>query len=727
MKSPAFPYQNPALPVVERVRDLLSRMTTAEKIGQTNQLYLTPHNHAELEDQLRRGLAGSLLSNYRKDEQRPSVETLNALQRAAVEDSRLGIPLIHGRDVIHGHRTVFPLAIGLAASFHPAVMEEASAIAAREAASAGVHWTFAPMMDIARDPRWGRCVEGTGEDPYLGAQMAAAAVRGFQGDDLSDPERILACAKHFIGYGAAEGGRDYEVAEISDNTLRNIYLPPYRAAVQAGVGSVMSAFHDLNGEPLSGSRAYITGLLRDELGFDGFVVSDWISVWELLTHRVAVDGRDAARQGFNAGVDMDMVSELYSLHLADLLESGIVSPQRLDAAVAAILTAKFRLGLFERPYTDPALGATVQRSPAHLDAARRIAARCMVLLKNEGDLLPLENLPEKIAVIGPLVEERASLLGSWAFDGQPEETPTILEALRAALPAQEILSANPAMTDKMIRAAQAANLVVLVVGESDQRNGEAHNLTRLELPAGQDELIEQVCGFGVPVVLVVVAGRPLNLTRAARSARAVLWAWQPGSMGAAAVADVLLGKTEPAGRLPMTFPRSEGQVPLYYNFKSSGKHHDNEYLPRPDWYRHSERYLDSRSDPLFSFGFGLGYTSFAYHDLRIEPRADGVNVRAQVTNTGARAGEYAAQIYVQDCVASLTRPVRELKGFQRASLQPGETRDLTFDLGPDELGFYDNSGKWVLEPGDFRVWVGADCRATLEGRFTITSPAQSAG
>ncbi len=720
MKTAAFPYQDPTLPVAERVKDLLARMTVAEKIGQTNQVWLNLHNIAEIEQQAKHGLVGSVLTNLDKTGRTTSVETLNALQRAAVEGSRLGIPFIHGRDVIHGHRTVFPLPLALAASFDPAAMEEASAVAAREAASAGVHWTFTPMLDIARDPRWGRCVEGSGEDPYLGAQMAAAAVHGLQGDDLSDPERILACAKHFIGYGAAEGGRDYDVAEISENTLRNIYLPPYRAAVRAGAGSVMSAFQDLNGEPLTGSRSYITGLLREELGFDGFVVSDWRSVWELIHHRVAADERDATRQGFNAGVDMDMVAELYVNHLGGLIESGAVSMERLDEAVAAILTAKFRLGLFERPYADPALEARVPRSPAHLEAARRIAARCMVLLKNDANLLPLETLPDPIAVIGPLAEERAALLGSWSFDGRPEETPTILEALREALPGREILTAHTNMPDEMLHAAQNAGLVILVVGESDQRNGENHNLTRLELPAGQDALIEQVRALGVPVVLVVIAGRPLNLTRAAQNAQAVLWAWQPGSMGAAAVADVLLGKAEPGGRLPMTFPRSEGQVPLYYNFKSSGKAFDLVHRELPPGYRHPARYLDSRSDPLYPFGFGLGYTTFAYADLQVQPRADGAQVSVQVTNTGARAGECVAQLYAQDCVASLTRPVRELKGFQRAALQPGETRRLEFDLGFEELAFYRQDGTLALEPGEFRVWVGADCTAALEDSFTIS-------
>lgn len=715
------PYQNPDLPVPERVRDLLGRMTVEEKIGQTNQVWTHPAHREVAKDLVRRGLAGTLLSNNNQEEHRPAVEDLNELQRIAVEESRLGIPLIHGRDVIHGHRTVFPLPLGLAASFDPGVMEESNTIAAREAASAGVHWSYAPMIDLSRDPRWGRSVEGIGEDPYLGAQMAAAAVRGFQGQDLSDPERILACAKHFIGYGSAEGGRDYETGEITENTLRNVYLPPYRAAVQAGVASVMSAFQDLNGEPLSGSDTYLTGLLRGELGFDGFVVSDWQSVLELVYHRVAVDGRDAARLAFNAGVDIDMLADLYLQHLGALLESGEVRMERLDAAVSAILTAKFRLGLFERPYTDPALGEQVQLSAPHREAARRIAARCMVLLKNEGELLPLDasSLPGKVAVIGPLADQRAALLGSWSFDGRPEETTTVLEALTEALPGRRIITAASGIADDMLAAAQQAGLVVLVVGESDMRNGENHNVTRLELPAGQDELVEQVCALGRPVVLVVIAGRPLNLSRAAAHAQAVLWAWQPGSMGAAAVTDLLLGKAEPAGRLPMTFPRNVGQVPIYYNFKSSGKHFDLVYRPVPPGYRHQERYLDSRSDPLYPFGYGLGYTSFGFDELEVQPAEDGARVSVQVTNTGKRRGTCVAQLYVQDCVASLTRPARELKGFQRAELDPGETRRLVFDLGFEELSFYAKGGQRVVEPGEFKVWVGADCRAELEGSFRV--------
>ncbi len=719
MPTTQLPYQNPNLPVDERVQDLLARMTLSEKIGQTFQVWLQQGNHAEIAEQIRRGMVGSVLSNYHPDYRRPTVDEMNALQRAAVEETRLGIPFLHGRDIIHGHRTVFPLPLAMAASFDPALMEEACAIAAREAASASVHWVFSPMLDVARDPRWGRCVEGAGEDTYLGEQMAAAAVRGYQGSDLADPQRVLACAKHFIGYGSAEGGRDYDTGEISENTLRNVYLPPYRAAVEAGVGSMMSAFQDLNGEPLSGSARYLDGLLRGELGFDGFIVSDWMSVLELVHHRVAADGREAARLGFNAGVDMDMISGLYVEHLEALIDSGEVRMQRLDDAVRLILTAKFRLGLFEHPYTDPALGATVQCSQQHLAAARRAAARCMVLLKNEGGLLPLENLPASVAIIGPLAEARSTLLGTWSFDGQPEETPSVLEALREALNGTEIITAPGSMTDEMLAAAQRAGLVVLVVGESEWRNGENHNVTRLSLPDGQEALVEQVCALGRPVVLVVLAGRPLQITRPAACAGAVLWAWHPGSMGAPAIADVLLGKTEPGGRLPMTFPRSDGQVPLYYNFKSSGKRFDLVYRPTPEGYRHLERYVDGRSDPLYPFGYGLGYTSFEYHDLDVQANENGARVTAQVTNTGERAGECVAQLYIQDCVASVTRPVRELKGFQRALLQPGETRTLSFDLGFEELSFYNAEGKRVVEPGQFKVWVGPDCRAEIEGTFFV--------
>jgi beta-glucosidase len=712
-------YKNPALPVEQRVEDLLGRMTRAEKIAQLAQTFVSDDVREQVKARIRRhGLGSRILAHSNLagnvTERVAEVEDLNDLQRVAVEETRLGIPLLHGRDVIHGHRTVFPIPLAMAASFNPALVEEAFAVAAREAASAGVHWTFAPMLDIARDPRWGRIIEGFGEDPYLASQMAKAAVSGIQGRGGHqgrpyEPGRILACAKHYIGYGAAEGGRDYNTAEISDNTLRNIYLPPFRAAVEAGVGSVMSGFHDLNGESASGSRYLLTDLLRDELGFSGFIVSDWGSVSDLVTHRVAADRREAARLAFEAGVDMDMVSDCFTDHLGGLIEAGEIPAERLDDAARRVLTAKFQLGLFENPYTDPALAAKAQFTPEHQDAARRAATQSLVLLKNDG-LLPLLKEKRRLAVVGPLAGERRALLGSWVNDGLISETQTLLEAIQAACGQAEILSAPGSLGDEVLMAAAKADVVILAVGESNARSGEDNCVASLDLPAGQDELIEAVCGLGKPVVLVVLAGRPVTLTRAARYAGAILYAWHPGSLGAAAIADVLFGDVNPSAKLPVSFPRAEGQIPIHYNRKSTGK----------PW----SKYLDMPAAPLFPFGFGLSYTTFEYSDLRLSNAEIGVSesvvVSALVANTGPRAGEEVAQCYVQDCVAGITRPARELKGFARLVLQPGESRRVEFVLGPEELSFYGRDGKRRVEPGNFKVWVGGDSAATLEGGFRVS-------
>ena len=711
-------YQDPSAPIPERVDDLLARMTREEKIAQLTQTFVPGDLREEVKARIRRHGLGSrilALSNLAGNggERAADVADLNELQRVAVEESRLGIPLLHGRDVIHGHRTVFPIPLAMAASWDAGLVEEAFAVSAREAASAGVHWTFAPMLDIARDPRWGRVIEGFGEDPYLCSRMAAAAVRGLQGDAPPGggpfaPGRILACAKHYIGYGAAEGGRDYNTAEIGDNTLRNIYLPPFQAAVEAGVGSVMSAFQDLNGEPASGSRYLLADLLKGELGFQGFVVSDWGSVDELTVHRVAADRREAARIAFDAGVDMDMCSDCFADHLDALVDGGEILAARLDDAVRRVLDAKFRLGLFEQPYTDPLLGLDLQFSDAHCDVALRLAERSLVLLKNNG-LLPLAKDARRIALIGPLAGQRRALLGSWVNDGVVDETATLLEALRAACPQAEILPACGPLYDEMLIAAARADVVILALGESDARNGEANCVASLDLPAGQDALVEAVHRLGKPLALLVLAGRPVNLARAAALADALLYAWHPGSLGAAAAMAVLFGDTAPSGKLPLSFPRAEGQIPVHYNHKSTG---------RP-W----STYQDLPAAPLFPFGFGLSYTTFAYADLALSASeiqaGESVTVSVTVTNTGARAGEEVAQCYVQDCVASLTRPVRELKGFARVALEPGEARRVAFVLGFDELSFYGRDGRRRLEPGSFKVGVGGDSRAALAASFAV--------
>ena len=710
-------YKNPSLSVQERVNDLLPRMTLEEKIAQCIQIYIPPDHPGEIVDRIQAvGLGSRILGAVslagNVSQRTAGIEDLNEIQRIAMNEFRLGIPVIHGLDVIHGLRVIFPIPLGLAATFDPDAIQKTYNIAAEECSRLGVHWSFAPMLDIAHDPRWGRIVEGFGEDPYLGAKMAVAAIKGFQGEldenGYQSQDHILACAKHYIGYGGAEGGRDYNTAEITDHTLRNIYLPPFRAAVQAGVGSVMSAFEDLNGEPASGSRYLLTDLLKEELGFNGFVISDWASVAELIHHRVAANEREAAQIAFDAGVDMEMVTECYAHHLADLVMEGIISMERLDDAVRRILTQKFQLGLFDHPYADVQKSLEIRDLSAYHIAAREVTARSMVLLKNNG-ILPLPGDVRRIALIGPFVNQRRALLGTWVNDVLADEPQTLEEALRASCPDVEILTAPNGLTDEMIMIAAEADVVLLALGESNARNGEYNSIASLNLPAGQEELAQAVAGMGKPLAVLVFAGRPVTLTRILPHADALLYAWHPGSMGAAAAVDILLGKVNPAGKLPVTFPRGEGQIPVHYNHKSTGRDHP--------------RYLDMPVEPLFPFGFGLSYTRFEITDLVVEPveipAGASVNVSVTVTNTGECKGEEVVQCYLQDCVSRRTRPERELKGFQRIALQPGESRRVEFTLGPDEMSYYGAGGSWVLEPGAFKVWIGNDCKASLEGSFLL--------
>ncbi len=712
-------YKDPNLPVKDRVADLLASMTLDEKVAQLVQVFVVTGNRAQVIERIRStGLGSRILAESNLAGNIPQymaeIEDLNDLQRIAVQESRLGIPLIHGRDVIHGHRTVFPIPLAMAASFDPSAVEQAFAIAGNESASAGVHWSFAPMLDIARDPRWGRIIEGFGEDPTLGSLMASAAVRGFQGETSDqgylEAGHILACAKHYIGYGAAEGGRDYNTAEISDHTLRNIYLPPFKAAVDAGVGSVMSAFQDLNGESASGSHYLLTEVLKEELGFRGFVVSDWGSVADLMIHRLAADERAAAQIAFQAGVDMEMCSYCYIHHLAELVKSGVIPQERIDDAVRRVLAAKFSLGLFEHPFVDSEKAKLAQFTPEHLSSAQQLASRSMVLLKNDG-LLPISKVNQRIAVIGPYAEQHRALLGSWVNDGLENETPTLLEAVREACPQAKLVTASSGLYDEMIMAASQSDVVLLAVGESNQRTGEYNSVASLDLPAGQEELVEAVAGLGKPLVVIVFAGRPVTLTHILPDAGALLYAWHPGTRGAGAVADLIFGNEVPSGKLPVSFPRSEGQIPIHYNHKSTGKR--------------SLRYLDMPVEPLFPFGFGLSYTTFSYSRLEVQPKVippgAKVHISATVTNTGRVGGEEIAQCYVQDCISALTRPVRELKGFKRIHLQPTESKTVEFELGPAELSYYGPGGKWVLEPGKFLVWVGGDSLAALEESFEVRS------
>ncbi|MBO9370857.1 MAG: glycoside hydrolase family 3 C-terminal domain-containing protein [Chloroflexi bacterium] len=693
------------------IHHLLSQMTLEEKIGQLN---LESPDLAFDPEMIRQGKVGALLNasgalTGQVTGQQGSVETVNHFQRLA-QESRLKIPLLIGRDVIHGYRTIFPIPLAQAAAFDPAMSQAAAAVAAREATVEGIKWTFAPMLDIARDPRWGRIAEGNGEDPLLGSRLAEALVRGFQGKDMARPDKLVACAKHYVGYGAAEGGRDYESGEIAEPTLRDVYLPPFESAVRAGVGTVMSAFIDLNGVPATANRRLLTEVLRGEWGFEGFVVSDWESVAELIYHGVAGDRAHAAALALHAGVDMDMVSRAYLDTLAESVRQGRVPVAKIDEAVRRILRIKQRAGLFENPLTDPSRPARDLLTPSARQLARAFACQSMVLLKNEGDLLPLQGF-RRILVAGPFVHARSELFGTWSPDGHAEDVTPLDEALRQVAP-KGVSLRFAEYNDLALHLTHEADVVILLMGEHPIRSGENSNVSDLRLPPGQEEFIAAVAALGKPVVLVIFAGRPLAITRPVSQVQAVLYAWHPGIEGGAALGEVLFGLAAPGGRLPVTFPRATGQVPIYYNHKNSGRPlgRDGAFLTR---------YNDLISAPLFPFGYGLTYTTFAYASLRLSSDVlhDRLEVSAEVTNTGPRPGREVVQLYVRDLVGSLTRPVRELKDFQAVELQPGETRRVTFVLRPEQLAFTRADGTRGVEPGRFHVWIGPDSQRGLQGEF----------
>ncbi len=726
--------------ITARVEAILGGMSLAEKIGQLTQIGGLPFLPGpKPEEIIRQGGAGSVL--WVNDTAR-----FNALQRIAVEESPSKIPLLFALDVIHGYRTIFPVPLAMAASWDPATVERAQAVAAKEARAAGLHWTFGPMLDIARDARWGRIVEGAGEDPYLGAAMAAAQVRGFQGDTLGAPDRVVACAKHFAGYGAADGGRDYDPVYLPENQLRNVYFPPFQAAVKAGVGTFMSAYMDLNDVPASGNRFLLTDVLRDEWGFAGFVVSDAFAVASLVTQGFARDGRDAAFRALSAGLDMDMASNTYLQNLASLVEDGTLKPDVIDQSVRRILAIKVRMGLFEQPYTDESKLAEVVALPEHRAEARRAAQRSMVLLRNEGGLLPLAKSLKHVAVIGPLADSMEATEGSWMVFGHTPAAVTVLEGIRAKLPDARVTYApgpeirrdiaswfehnmDPAAKkapqtpeeaeaafQTAIATARGADLVVMVLGENADMAGEAASRASLDLPGRQEELLKAVVALGKPVVLVLLNGRPLSINWAAENVPAILEAWEPGSEGGHAVADVLFGDVNPGGKLPVSFPRKGSHAPLYY---ARNLTHSPEGHPM-----YNPRYWDGLPTPLYPFGFGLSYTTFSITNLKVSASqvkvGSVVAVTADVTNTGQVAGDEVVQLYIHQKAGSDSRPMRELKGFERVTLAPGETKTVTFALGPAELGHWStNAGKWVQDAAAFDVWVGADSRATLHADLVV--------
>jgi beta-glucosidase len=724
--------------VEQKVTVLLGQMTLAEKVGQLTQVGAFPG--MDPAGAIRKTGAGLVLwLNNPKQ--------FNALQKIAVEETRLKIPVLFGLDVIHGYRTIFPVPLAMAASWDPAGYEKAQAVAAREARAAGLHWTFAPMLDIARDARWGRMVEGAGEDPYLGAAMAVAQVRGFQGPYPGSPGHLIACAKHFAGYGAADGGRDYDPAYIPEGLLRNVYLPPFQAAAKAGVGTFMSAYMELNDVPATANRFLLRDVLRGEWGFKGFVVSDAFGVANLVTQGFAADGKEAARRAVEAGLSVDMASNTLGQHLAGEVEGGRLPIARIDVAVRPILAAKIRMGLFEDPFVDESKLAVVLEAPAHREEARRAAQRSMVLLRNEKETLPLKRDVASIAVIGPIADSKVDTEGSWMVFGHLPAAVTILEGIRAKVGAgvkvthasgPQIRREIPSMFEdfvpgpkkppqppaeaeaafqQAVATAKDAEVVVMVLGEIASMSGENASRASLDLPGRQQELLEAVVSLGKKIVLVLVNGRPLTIPWAAEHVPAILEAWEPGSEGGSAVADILFGDVNPGGKLPVTFPRKAGHAPLYYA-------RDLTFQPEGSP-RFRPRYWDGAGTPLFPFGFGLSYTTFSYSNLKVAGPKVAVGQSATVSvdlkNTGPLAGDEVVQLYVHQRTGSDVRPRRELKGFERVALAPGETRTVSFKLGPDELRYWSTAQKRsVQEAAAFDVWVGGDSTATTHAELEVT-------
>ena len=659
------------------IPDLIGKMTLEEKLGQLSQFV---PSQPEFQAPLSKGLVSSVLNGG-------GAAKVNELQRTILATSRHRIPILVGHDVIHGYRTIFPIPLAIASSWDADSAELSARIAAQEAAAEGVRWTFAPMVDVARDPRWGRISEGAGEDPHLGSVMAAAYVRGFHAGGL------LACAKHFAAYGAAEGGRDYNTTDMSERTLREVYLPPFKAAVDAGVDSLMSSFNAINGIPATGNRRLMTDILRTEWGFKGFVVSDWTAVTEMIAHGFAADRKAAALAALNAGVDMDMVSGSY-------LELTNVNPRVVDTAVRRVLEAKEKAGLFANPYTDEARAKAVIFTPENRAASRRVAAKSIILLKNEGDLLPLKKEKKRIVVVGPLAAAKDDMLGPWAAEGKAEETVSVLDGIRAATSGSETEIIHDATVPPL------ADLIIAVLGESRELSGEAASRTSIELPAGQQELLEALVATGKPVILVLMSGRPLAIPWAAKHVPAIVNAWFLGTEGGHAVADVLFGAVNPSGRLPVTIPHNTGQIPTYHAQLRTGRPASAD--------KYTSKYVDVPATPLYPFGFGLSYTKFDYSDLRVSPTSASVTLK----NSGARPGVEVVQMYIADPVASVARPVKELKGFRRVSLGPGESRRVEFPISRKELEFWGERG-WIVEPGMFEVTIGPDASRGLTGTFEM--------
>jgi len=717
--------------IEKKVEDLLSKMTLEEKIGQMNQIS-SSGNLEEMSRLIKKGEVGSILNEI-------DPVRVNALQRLAVEESRLGIPLLIARDVIHGFKTIFPIPLGQAASFNPQIVEDGARVAAKEASSVGIRWTFAPMIDISRDARWGRIAESCGEDTYLTSVMGAAMVKGFQGNSLNDPTSILACAKHFVGYGAVEGGRDYNSTHLTERQLRNDYLPPFEAATKQGAATFMSSFNDNDGVPSSANPFILKTVLRNEWGFDGFVVSDWASIKEMVNHGFCANDKESAMKAVNAGVDMEMVSYTYMNHLKELIKENKVTEKTIDDAVRNILRIKFRMGLFDNPYIN-GKAPSVMYSPENLAAAKAAATQSAILLKND-NTLPINSSVKTIAVVGPMADAPYEQMGTWAFDGEKAKTQTPLQSLKQLYGDKVQIIYEPALSytrdknteniSKAVNAAKKADIVLAFVGEEAILSGEAHCLADLHLLGAQSALIKALAETGKPLVTVVMAGRPLTIGKEVEMSNSVLYSFHPGTMGGPAIADLLFGKSVPSGKTPVTFPKEVGQIPLYYNHNNTGRPAtkketllDNiEVGAGQTSLGCTSFYMDAGFDPLFLFGYGLSYTTFQYNNLKLSateftPKGQ-IEVTFDLKNTGKYEGTEVAQLYVRDKVGSVTRPVKELKRFTRVTLKPGETKNISFTLPVEELAFWNIDMKKVVEPGDFTLWVGTNSQEGISADFKV--------
>lgn len=716
------------------ISQLMKRMTLHEKLGQLNQLsgegdVTGPDTNSDYISAIKAGNVGSMLNVF-------TVKYTKKLQRLAVEETRLGIPLLFGYDVIHGHRTIFPISLGESASWDLPAMELSARVAAAEASAEGIHWTFAPMVDIARDPRWGRMSEGAGEDVYLGSEIAKARIKGFQGDDLSATNTILATAKHFAVYGLAQAGRDYHTTDVSDVELWNTYLPPFKASVDAGVASFMTAFNDLNGTPATGNHYLLTEVLKNQWQFKGFVVSDYTAVNELIPHGFAKNESHAAELAMNAGMDMDMVGQLYVTKMQQLLQAGKVSRTQIDDAVRRILEMKYRLGLFTDPYrySNEARQAAEIYKPEYLQAARSMAQKSMVLLKNAQQTLPLSKQLSSIAVIGPLADSKRDMLGSWHAAGNWDKPSSLLDGIKNKLGTNttihyargaslaldpKAIDATQAQVDfaDAIAAAQQAEVIVVAMGEAGNMSGEAKSRSNIDLPGNQQALLRELKKLNKPIILVLMNGRPLALTWEDENMDAILETWFAGTMGGDAIADVLFGDYNPSGKLPVTFPRSVGQIPIYYNMKNTGRPYvkDSEY---------TTHYLDVSNDPLYPFGYGLSYTQFSYSEFSLNSNKLDANGKliasVKVSNTGNYDGRETVQLYIRDLVGSITRPVKELKAFKQIDLKKGESTRVQFELSAKDLAFYNRKLALVAEAGDFHVFVGGNSVQLLDANFSLT-------